>query len=132
MDEKTDFPIPDLTSVREHKKRRHGLLRRLCETKFGNGTGLLSLFGGFLVCLLGFLCHAKSPSVVQSFAARGRNANAWQSCPLTFLYGCPRQLSRKFRIANKKSRAGAGKRFLQPAQDSASRDQRGASRLRPH
>jgi len=87
---------------RPGQKKRRGWPRRLCKTKFGNGTGLLALLGSFLVCLLGFLCHAKSPSLVQSVVARVRNAHEWQSFPLPLVYGCPRQVSRKFRVVRQK------------------------------
>src|SRR5712664_859123 len=84
------------------QKRRRGWPRRLYKTKFENGPWLLALLGSFLVGLLGFLCHAKSPSLVQSFVARVRITHELQSCPLSFVYGCPRQVSRKFRVVNQK------------------------------
>jgi hypothetical protein len=40
------------------QRRRGGWPRRLCKTEFGNWSGLLGFLGGFLVGLLGFLCHA--------------------------------------------------------------------------
>src|SRR6267378_8008489 len=46
---------------------------------------LLGLLGSFLVGLLGFLCHGKSPSVVQSFV-RARKAGESRSCPLQLVY----------------------------------------------
>src|SRR5258707_9789863 len=46
---------------------------------------LLGLLGSFLVGLLGFLCHGKSPSVVQSFV-RARKAGELRSCPLQLVY----------------------------------------------
>src|SRR5215472_1912678 len=48
-------------------------------TKFGNGPGLLTLLGGFLISLLGFLCHQESPSDVQRLLPRqGKRTE----CPL--------------------------------------------------
>ena len=47
----------------------------------------------------------KSPSVLQSFAAGACRASESQSCPLQLVYGCPRQVSRKFRAENQKMAA---------------------------
>jgi len=48
-------------------------------TKFGNGPGLLALLGGFLISLLGFLCHEESPSDIQRLLFRqGKRTE----CPL--------------------------------------------------
>ena len=40
-----------------YKERRRGGPRRHCKRKSETGPGLLALLGGFLFCLLGFLCH---------------------------------------------------------------------------
>ena len=69
------------------RKRRHGQStarngcatresRRLCNTKFGNGPGLLGLFGSFLVGLLGFLCHANLlPSFSRLLTGHAKRVN---------------------------------------------------------
>src|SRR5579859_4677900 len=56
----------------------------------------------------------KSPSVDQSFVARASRASESQSCPLQLVYGCPPQVSRKFRVPTKKIRGAIGIKSLRP------------------